>query len=550
MTIRLNLPAGESIQVVQPLTFGRLPECDVSIPDALVSGRHFEISPATGGATISDLNSSNGTFVNGERLYAPRLLTGGEEIAIGSHRITVERPVEAPIDDLSLFVRQGVDAGTSLPIADRDPIVIGRDEAASLRLGDPLVSARHCRITLTLIAGAPCPDCRAAMPAGDTHCPGCGRPRTIAEVCDLGSANGTAVDGAPVPTNGCAGLRPGSEITIGDTAILIGTPADLAPRGPAPTMIRPIPSFETTGIDSPHSPTPSSGEASSGGTAQPTGTPRSTPLPTPKRTPLRMPPLVMGILALGALALIALVVVVVTRGSGETPTATATPHDAAWVRQSQGSATVQVLAEKGGTDDAYSGSGSVIDAENGLVISNFHVFSDEYGNPLKSMSTFVRADGSEDWLDADIVGFSACEDLALLQINSSAERAGLGEVRLGTAESIIQGGTVVALGYPGTLESLDGALEQMSLTQGVISKPNVTTVKPYPNLIQIDADLNHGNSGGPLFNLDGIQVGINTLGAANDTQGIFYAISSVRVNEMLPSLKAGKKVPTFNSCPS
>jgi S1-C subfamily serine protease len=261
-------------------------------------------------------------------------------------------------------------------------------------------------------------------------------------------------------------------------------------------------------------------------------------------------PLVIGALVLGVIALLFLIAVVVTRGSGDSGTVVSQEHDAAWVRQARGSATVQVLAEQGSSGDGYSGSGSVVDAANGLVLSNFHVFSDSNGSPLDAMSTYVRLDGSEKWLDATLIGYSACDDLALLQINSAADRSGLGQVELGSNDSIIQGETVVALGFPGTLESQDGALEQMSLTQGVISKPKVTTVKPYPNLVQIDADLNHGNSGGPLFNLDGIQVGVNTLGDADNTQGIFYAISSVRVNEVLPDLRSGQKQSSFNSCPS
>lgn len=90
----------------------------------------------------------------------------------------------------------------------------------------------------------------------------------------------------------------------------------------------------------------------------------------------------------------------------------------------------------------------------------------------------------------------------------------------------------------------------MTLTQGVISKLNVSNVGSYPDLIQIDADLNHGNSGGPLFNMAGEQIGVNTLGAGGETQGINYAINIRRVQEVLPELRGGLRQDGWNSCPA
>ncbi len=554
MTIRLHLPNGETIVVDKRLIVGRLPECDVVIADSLVSGNHFEIGPAPGGAQIIDLDSSNGTYVNGDRVTAPRVLTGGEEIAVGSQKVTVERVVEVKPADLRIAVRVGADTGLSVELLEGGTLVVGRADDAGLNLTDPLVSSRHVSIALVRPPAGPCPHCGMLAQAGDAHCIGCGHQRVAAEVHDLGSANGTLVDGAAVAPNGRADLLEGGEIQIGDSVLTFVDLSKPAKAGPAPTVIRSTPAGLVG--SAPHA-MESALAASVSGVRAPThapamspGGPKPTPLPPPTGKSTRLSPVIIGSLVAGAAILLLLIVIVVTRGSGDSSSSAGQIHDAAWVRTEKGSATVQVLAEQGSSGSGFSGSGSVFDSSNGLVLSNFHVFSDEYGSPLDSMRTYVRADGSDKWLDATLIGYNACEDLAVLQINSADERSGLGQVQLGSRESIIQGATVVALGFPGTLESQDGALEQMSLTQGVISKPSVTTVKPYPDLVQIDADLNHGNSGGPLFNLDGIQVGVNTLGDADGTQGIFYAISSVRVNQILPNLKAGEKQSTFNSCPS
>ncbi len=198
MTIRLTLPTSDSVDVDRTMIVGRLPECDVVIADVLVSGNHFEIGPAPGGAQIVDLQSSNGTFVNGERLIAPRVLTGGEEIAVGSQKIMVERVVQAAPADLRLVVRVGIDTGIAARITDAAPIMIGRGDDADLKLSDPLVSARHCQVALVRPPAGPCPHCGMLSQPGDAHCVGCGRARIAAEVEDLGSANGVLVDGSPV----------------------------------------------------------------------------------------------------------------------------------------------------------------------------------------------------------------------------------------------------------------------------------------------------------------------------------------------------------------
>lgn len=70
---------------------GRLPDCDVVVPDGLVSGRHLSVAPSDDGVRIKDLGSSNGTFISGERVTAPRVLTENTTVQIGAVAITLVR---------------------------------------------------------------------------------------------------------------------------------------------------------------------------------------------------------------------------------------------------------------------------------------------------------------------------------------------------------------------------------------------------------------------------------------------------------------------------
>ena len=72
----------------------------------------------------------------------------------------------------------------------------------------------------------------------------------------------------------------------------------------------------------------------------------------------------------------------------------------------------------------------------------------------------------------------------------------------------------------------------------------------YIDLIQTDAPINHGNSGGPMFDLDGHQIGVASLGEGNDTQGIHYAISVAQILKVLPTLKTGGKQTGLSNCPA
>jgi 2-alkenal reductase len=196
-----------------------------------------------------------------------------------------------------------------------------------------------------------------------------------------------------------------------------------------------------------------------------------------------------------------------------------------------GPSAVLVRAQLGGEE--ATGSGFALDTEEGLVVTNYHV--------INGGKTFdVRV--GDDYREAEVVGAAPCDDLALLEVEDTD---GMRALRLGSQRNLRQGQQVVALGFPANA-SLRG---ELTSTAGVVSVPRSTFRLPTPdsprfeNLIQTDAALNPGNSGGPLVDSDGRLVGVNTAifaatrGPAS-AQG--YAIGVDRVKEVVSELREGR----------
>jgi putative serine protease PepD len=184
------------------------------------------------------------------------------------------------------------------------------------------------------------------------------------------------------------------------------------------------------------------------------------------------------------------------------------------------------------------GTGVVIDARRGLVLTNFHVVS--LGGDIQA--------GRPDRLDdAQIEAAAPCEDLALLKVEGLEDRT---PIELGEQDEVKQGDPVVALGYPvsasggGSLTSTAGVVSSVS-TALRIQAPEQPR---YSNLVQTDATLAPGNSGGPLVGADGRLVGVNTIilgGEDAAAQG--YAIGVDRVREVLRDLRQGRSRAWFGA---
>ena len=169
------------------------------------------------------------------------------------------------------------------------------------------------------------------------------------------------------------------------------------------------------------------------------------------------------------------------------------------------------------------GSGFIINRE-GLVLTNHHVVR-------AATSVMVKlSDGRQ--FAAKVVGSDRRIDVALLKIK--ATKARFPYVHLGDSNRSAVGSPVIAIGNPHGLGH--------SVTAGIISgKGRVLGNGPYDNFIQTDAAINHGNSGGPLFNTRGEVIGINTA-ILRAAQGIGFAIPINLVKRLLPQLHSKGRV--------
>ncbi|MEX0956768.1 MAG: DegQ family serine endoprotease [Rhizobiaceae bacterium] len=157
------------------------------------------------------------------------------------------------------------------------------------------------------------------------------------------------------------------------------------------------------------------------------------------------------------------------------------------------------------------GSGFVIDAEEGIVITNNHVIADADEIEVNF------SDGSK--LKAELVGIDAKTDIAVLKVDPGVRK--LTAVSFGDSDSIRIGDWVMAIGNPFGLGG--------TVTVGIVSaRDRNINSGPYDDFIQTDAAINRGNSGGPLFNMDGDVIGINTaiISPSGGSIGIGFAIPS------------------------
>lgn len=168
-----------------------------------------------------------------------------------------------------------------------------------------------------------------------------------------------------------------------------------------------------------------------------------------------------------------------------------------------------------------SGSGFIIDAKNGYIVTNNHVISGAE-KVIVSM-----ADGRN--LDAKLVGSDERTDLAVVRI---ADTKDLVATPLGDSSKLQVGEPVVAIGNPGGQEFA------RSVTTGVVSATNRILNIPGEasfNLIQTDAAINPGNSGGPLVNYQGQVIGINS--AKNQEPGFEGMGFAIPITDALPTIK-------------
>jgi len=153
------------------------------------------------------------------------------------------------------------------------------------------------------------------------------------------------------------------------------------------------------------------------------------------------------------------------------------------------------------------GSGFIIDND-GYIITNYHVIENA------QMINVVLFDNTE--VDAEIIGGDEKTDIALIKIEPPFE---LDKVKFGNSDNIRVGDWILAIGNPFGLGG--------SVTAGIVSaKSRDIAAGPYDNFIQTDASINQGSSGGPMFNMNGEVIGINTalFSSTGTSTGVGFAI--------------------------
>jgi serine protease Do len=168
------------------------------------------------------------------------------------------------------------------------------------------------------------------------------------------------------------------------------------------------------------------------------------------------------------------------------------------------------------------GSGFVVDAQEGYIVTNNHVIVD-----ADEIKVILQDDTN---LTAKLIGRDEKTDLALLQVEPGQNK--LTAVPWGNSDDMRVGDWVIAIGNPFGLGG--------TVTQGIISaRARDIQAGPYDDFLQTDASINRGNSGGPLFNLKGEVVGVNSaiFSPTGGSIGIGFAIPANLARSVINQLK-------------
>jgi S1-C subfamily serine protease len=196
--------------------------------------------------------------------------------------------------------------------------------------------------------------------------------------------------------------------------------------------------------------------------------------------------------------------------------------------------TIEAISDSEGSQ----GSGVVVDGR-GYIVTNNHVISEAALSPDKFKLTVIFNDGKE--ARANLVGRDPETDLAVLKVDN-VDR--LTVARLGDSDKLAVGDEVMAAGAPLGLRSTD--------TQGIISalhravplSGEDSDTKTVIDAVQTDAAINHGNSGGPLVNMNAEVIGINTAGKSlsDSASGLGFAIPVNEVRSVVETLIRDGKI--------
>ena len=344
------------------------------------------------------------------------------------------------------------------------------------------------------------------------------RPDGTLLVTDLGSTNGTFVNGRRM--TGPVGLLGGERLRFGETSFLLegdGRAAAIA-QPQAPPAPPPLPA---PGVPLPIPPRPESASMV-------------------ERIRLRRSVMRANVLAVTAIGIAVLVVGAVavlvltgalTGGAGKDDTG---PPSTEQIVADVTPSTVDILTRQSGRRYA-GGTGWVLDAGQGLIVTNSHV--------VNGGDSWAVKVGDEE-REGKFVAAAPCEDQAVLKLSDPSR---LKTMPLGDQRTVRAGQGVVAVGFPVNASARDN----LTATAGVVSVPRTVytgafDVPDLPDVIQTDAAINPGNSGGPLVNLRSQLIGMDTAGldraGGRTIQGQGYAIGVDRIKQVTTRLRRGRSM--------
>ncbi|HWH95699.1 MAG TPA: trypsin-like peptidase domain-containing protein [Baekduia sp.] len=412
-----------------------------------------------------------------------------------------------------------------------DRAVIGRGDDADVHVDDPKASRHHAEI----VRGA------------DGW-----------QIRDLGSSNGTYVNGRRISAEGLQ-LHHGDVVRVGKREATVVLPdvtvldrPDSVPDGEPVAPPGDNPALRATqpgdGAAVAEERTPPAEPAPAGPAAKPMSTPPATSgrttglggvvrsLTRPGRTTLLrdLSRTTRRALIVATVAVVVAIGVAIAALAGAFSRGTDEGYTAAEIVDRVRPSTVLITTSNRPEEEAQLGSGWVINAKQGLIITNGHVAE------LGKLGVVLNQGAPR---PARIVAMHRCADVALLQV---ADRRGMATMPIGRQADIRDGDDVVAVGFPGSISQASGtAKAPLVTTTGTVSvvKDRLSIGdgnKHFTNVIQTDAAINGGNSGGPLMHQrTGTVIGINTLGAGGDQQNQNYAVAIDRIRALLPDLSRG-----------
>lgn len=187
-----------------------------------------------------------------------------------------------------------------------------------------------------------------------------------------------------------------------------------------------------------------------------------------------------------------------------------------------------------GAMSAGSGTGFVID-RGGVIVTNAHVVKD-------AEQVQVRLDDTGRYVDAKVAGTDVSSDLAVLKVDSSATRR-LRPLALADSDKVQVGDQTLAIGYPLGLNR--SASASAGIVSGLGRSIDAANNFSIEKVIQTDAAVNPGNSGGPLLDAAGRVIGVNTAiltTRGGGSVGIGFAVPANTVREVVPRLERGRTV--------